>query len=217
MNFRLLGTAFGCAFALVLGQAGAATITQLSSFSDFQSTVVTIEDFDTSLSDRTEFTFDSTASQFPANTNQLPRSGLTFFAEVGSNMPLFAEFHVDVYEVGFYAGNDDRSLWGFAQWFHLDAYGEGGSLLGSITVNANVNDAIDQFVGLRSDEVLTRIGIRFVGTNSLNRPSLAIDDFGVGYEPIPASVIPEPGTAVLLTMGVAMAGMWKKRRNNPAN
>lgn len=190
--------------------AQALTIEVLSSFDDFNSTLLSLEDFESPLDDRLEFSFDSTAVQFPTNTNQQARSGQTFLGEIGSNMPLFVEFNVDAYEVGFYAGNDDNSLWGFAQWFHLDAYDPIGNFLASITVSANLNDAIDTFVGLRSDEALGSIGIRMVGTNTLVTPSIAIDDFGVGHEP--TGVIPEPSGVALL--GIGAAGLaWRRRRS----
>lgn len=191
------------------------TIDVLTSFSDFNSTLVAIEDFESPLDDRLEFTFDSTAVLYPTNSNQIARSGLSFLGETGNNMPLFVEFHEDVYEVGFYAGNDDINLWGFEQWFHLDAYNPNGDLLTTITVSANVNDAIDTFVGLRSDEVLGSVGIRMGGVNPFATPTIAIDDFGVGFEPAPTGVVPEPSSLSLLGAGFAVL-TWRRLRRRPS-
>src|SRR5882672_3513809 len=61
-----------------------------------------------------------------------------------------ANFSAPITEVGAYMGNDQGIYDGSFQDFQLSLYDASNILLGSLTISANQNTSVDQFMGLRS-------------------------------------------------------------------
>lgn len=120
--------------------------------------------------------------------------------------PITFTFASAVSSVGMYFGNDDTCC---ASAFDagLDIFGAGG-LLGSIFVTANMNDAVDQFIGFISDELVTSVTIRY-GLGSDISLYTVVDDlyFNSAVPPVPL-----PAGLPLIATGVVALGVLRRRR-----
>jgi hypothetical protein len=103
---------------------------------------------------------------------------------------LNANFAVPVYEVGAYFGND-QLVYGILESITLSAYGDNHIFLGLVTVKANRNTSVDQFIGLSSNEPI--YSVRFQNNGSTNY-AVTIDNFLF-------TQIPEPASLLLLGLG----------------
>ncbi len=179
----------------------AATITQLTGLGDFTSPIIASNDFE-SVIDTPEFTFDATASLITAGaaSSGVTTSGVRGLAEFPDNFPLVATLSSDAVEVGLFFGNDESSVFDVI----LSVFDSGNVLLGTVTVQSNANDFVDQFIGLRSDTVFRRVEISYQNVGL----AVFIDDFTVGISPIP-----EPSTLLLLGTGlVGLVGYSRRKR-----
>jgi PEP-CTERM motif-containing protein len=120
--------------------------------------------------------------------------------------PIDLFFSSPVSSVGMFFGNDDRCCSsGFTAF--LDAFA-GETLLGTVGVQANMNDFADQFIGFNSAAPVSRARIRF-GANDVGLFTF-IDDVHFNRN---AGAVPEPGTLILLASGTGLAAYrrWRVR------
>jgi hypothetical protein len=89
--------------------------------------------------------------------------------------------------VGMFFGNDDPTYATGGFTAYLDVYGTSG-LLGTIGVQANMNDFVDQFLGVNSASPITSLQLRY-GSGFDVSLFHYIDDFQF-------SIVPEPAGAV---------------------
>lgn len=122
--------------------------------------------------------------------------------------PLDIRFLRPVSSVGMFFGNDDP-LFSSGFTAFLDAFA-GDTLLGSVGVQANMNDFADQFIGFNSNQTVSRVRIRF-GASGPEDLFTYIDD--VYFD---VSAVPEPGTLLLLATGVGL-GLYRRRGARPAH
>lgn len=188
---------------LSMAPAGYATvITQLSGLGDFTSTSIVSQDFESSI-DTATFSFDSSASTFSsgAASSGVTTSGTQVLVEFPGDDPLTAIFSSDVFEVGMFFGNDERSSFTVT----LSVFDAATMLLGSVTVDPNGNDYVDQFIGLRTDTAARSMTVSYGGAGCC---AIAIDDFTVGLE---RTAMPEPATVALFGLGL-LGLAWSRRR-----
>lgn len=176
---------------------------------EFNSTNVIDDNLNGNINTNPIYTFSPNAVLYPANANQLPRTGTTFMGPPtsGGDLRITMTFGggVDVFEVGGWFGNDDPTIYGGID-FVLLAFDRDANFLGSDFVRANYNDLIDQFLGLRSDVAL---GSAVFYMNWFQRGQdgfVALDDFRIGYE-TRARAVSEPAALWLLAAGLAGMGM----------
>jgi len=113
---------------------------------------------------------------------------------------LDAVFSQPVYEVGAYFGNDPFGLFDFTQ--SLEVFNQLGDSLGIVSVLANFNRSVDQFIGLRS--AVPFYTARF--SNSSSTMAVVLDD--VSFTAVVP--VPEPPTCALALVG--LAGLFAARR-----
>lgn len=106
-------------------------------------------------------------------------------------------FSSATYEVGAFFGNDQG--WDYTETT-LTVFDPVGVNLGSVTVPANNNASVDQFIGLRSDLPFQFARFENGGVTF----SVVLDDL--------AFAVPEPGTILLL--GLGGLGVVRRRRGN---
>lgn len=110
--------------------------------------------------------------------------------------------------VGLFFGNDDTCCsTGFSAV--LSVY-DGAFFLGSVSVAANMNDFVDQFIGLSSTTAFDRVTIDYAGAGLF----VFIDDFRLGAPAGPA--VPEPATWAMLIAGFGLTGAAMRRRRTAA-
>ena len=133
--------------------ASASIILPILSPAGFVSPTTFTNDFETVVN-TPQFTFDSTAE---LDTADLLSGGVTssgmqglkeFQNQVNPNGPLNVTFPVPVHEIGMFFGNDDFN---FQFNAILEVFDAANVSLGNVQVPANVNDFVDQYIGLRSD------------------------------------------------------------------
>ncbi len=115
---------------------------------------------------------------------------------------VFAE---PTYEFGAFFGNDQG--WGGYTQSTLYVFDVNDALLGSVTMDANENTSVDQFIGVRSTVAFYRARIENNGTDM----AVVLDNvsFGGGGDD-GGAIVPEPFTAALL--GAGLLGMACRRR-----
>ena len=83
--------------------------------------------------------------------------------------------------------------------------------MGSVNVVANMNDNVDQFIGLSSVTAFDRVTISY-GTAGLYA---FIDDFRLGA-PAATGAVPEPATWAMMLVGFGAVGGALRRRQKVA-
>ena len=107
--------------------------------------------------------------------------------------------------VGLNFGNDDTCCSsGFSA---ILTVWSGATNLGSVTVAANMNDFVDQFIGLSSVTAFDRVDISY-GSNA--ELYTFIDDFRLGTAATGA--VPEPSTWAMMLLGFGAIGYSMRRR-----
>lgn len=142
-------------------------------------------------------------------------SGTTGLTTLSFPDPIRMTFVDAVQSIGLYFGNDD-SCCSAVFTAYLDAY-QGTTLLGTVSVVANMNDFVDQFIGLTSTAPITSAVIRY-GNGSDVALYPFIDDVQFGkFESVTAT--PEPASVLL--MGTALFGIggfqWRRRNSARAS
>jgi hypothetical protein len=121
-----------------------------------------------------------------------------------------ATFTSGVYQVGLWFGNDDTCC---AQAFNatLSAFDVSNNLIGSVSLAANMNDAIDQFLGIRTDTLIFKTLLDY-GTASAELYGF-IDDFSYGGDAL-VSQVPVPAAAFLFAPALlGFLGLRRKAAN----
>lgn len=101
-------------------------------------------------------------------------------------------FSETISSFGLWFGNDDLCCTS-AFTSTLDIYDLSG-FVGSISVQANMNDVNDQFIGFTSDLSVSSVTLRYAGGGGL---ALAIDDLQFN-----AQEVPEPHTLAIFALGL---------------
>ena len=118
--------------------------------------------------------------------------------------PITFTFATPASSVGMYFGNDDPCCSsGFDA--SLDIFGMGG-LIGTISVTANMNDSVDQFIGFISSEMVTAVTLRYGSNVTLYT---VIDDLRFNDA---VAVVPVPATLPLLASALGMVAVWRRRK-----
>lgn len=119
--------------------------------------------------------------------------------------PITFTFDVPASSVGMFFGNDDTCC---ASGFdaHLDIFNN-AVLLGTVSVTANMNDAVDQFIGFISSELVTSVTIRY-GSGTDVGLFTVVDDLYFNT----AQSVAEPAMLGLLCLGLAGFGIAARRR-----
>jgi hypothetical protein len=110
--------------------------------------------------------------------------------------------------VGMFFGNDDLPFAPAGFTAFLDVYGASG-LLGTIGVQANMNDYVDQFLGVNSATPITNLQLRYGSGFDVSLYHF-IDDFQF-------SVVPEPAGAVAIAWIIAAAVAFQRPKRPPAS
>ena len=150
------------AFAATLASAMAASggIVQVFDPSELTGGPFTIEDFEDDIFEPgATYTAITGVLRIGAGLDGQTPSGVWGLSTDNFPDPITITFGVPASSVGLWFGNDDICC---AQSFfaNLDIFGPGG-LIGTISVNANMNDFADQFIGFNSDELVTSVTIRY--------------------------------------------------------
>lgn len=205
---RLTALAAAVAVCCTLSSAAsAAIITQLFAPGEFTSAITYTNDFEAGIN-TPQFSFDSDVHLNSAanTTSGVTSSGsqvLVRTTGVGSQEPLNAYLSLDAFEVGLYFGNG-ISYTGLVQLSIFDA---SDTLLGGVALNADGNDFVDQFIGLRSDTAFRRVSLDYIESTTLAR---VIDDFTIGTEESVA--VPEPAPLAALGLGLTALALARRRR-----
>ncbi len=198
---QALRTQFSAAAAaLGLAMTASGGIVQVFDPSELTGGPFTIEDFEDDIFE-TGATYSAvsgvlraTAENFAADVTPSGEWGLSTNS---FRDPITVTFAVPASSVGMWFGNDDTCC-ADSFFANLDIFGPGG-LIGTISVDANMNDFADQFIGFNSDELVTSVTIRY-GNGSDVGLFTYIDDV---YFNIPA-----PGALALL----GLVGLAHRRR-----
>jgi hypothetical protein len=136
-------------------------------------------------------------------------SGIWGLSTIISPEPIVFEFAFSqpARSVGMFFGNDDTCC---ASTFtaYLDVFGAPG-LLGTIGVEANMNDYVDQFLGVNSDTPITSVQLRY-GSGFNVALYHFVDDFQFAVVPEPAGMV-----AVAWIVAGALARHRPSRRSVP--
>ncbi|MEA2711497.1 MAG: hypothetical protein QOF78_4098 [Phycisphaerales bacterium] len=116
-----------------------------------------------------------------------------------------ANFAAPITEVGAYMGNDQGVYDGSFRDFTLSVFDASNTLLGSVTVVANQNTSVDQFVGLRSSVPFVRA--RFENTDWVT----ANQGLSATFDDLTFSNVPEP-TGLAAALLAATAILRRRRR-----
>lgn len=192
-----------CGGILLLPVPVNAFVVQYNDMSDFSLSTIVTNNFESNVRDLPEFSFDSTSAIVSSigSTSGVTSSGTHVLVEDRTSAPLNVLLNVDAYEVGLYFGNDDPNFGGFNAL--LNVYDAADSFLGGVSLNTNNNDYADQFLGLYSDDPFRHVEVMY----SIETPSLAIDDFSIGFK---GTKVPEPSSFLL--MGIGLIGLYSMTR-----
>jgi hypothetical protein len=177
-----------------------------------QITTTYLNNFDTGVKNSGPVTFDASSAIDSAASfsNGVTTSG-AFGLRSGTFPGLItANLSSSYNAVGLYFGNDDICC---ATAFSaiLSAY-NGATFLGSVSVAANMNDNVDQFIGLSSITAFDRVTIDY-GTAGLYT---FIDDFRLGTPAAANGAVPEPATWAMMLIGFGAIGGALRRRQKVA-
>ena len=133
-------------------------------------------------------------------------SGTTGLSTLDFPDPITFTFATPASSVGMFFGNDDTCC---ASGFdaNLDIFGTGG-LIGTISVTANMNDSVDQFIGFISNEMVTAVTLRY-GSGSDVGLYTVIDDLRFNNA---AAVVPVPASLPLLASALGVVAVWRRRK-----
>lgn len=198
-------TGLGLVIALISlasGSAANAAVTLLTNSGQVGATY--INNFE-SVRDSGPVTWTSGSLQSSAGASFVTTSGTQDLMSAAFPGTLEANLSSSFTTVGLFFGNDDTCC---ASSFDaiLSVY-NGATFLGSVQVSANMNDWVDQFIGLSSTEAFNRVTVSYGPNTQLYT---FIDDFQLG-----GSAVPEPATWVMMLLGFAGIG-WSLRRRNGA-
>lgn len=200
---RFLFSAASAAVVLACASPAAAQIVQLTS--PAQITTTYLNDFET-VRDSGPVTWDAGAIQ-PASSfaSGVTTSGSSGLASDTFPQALTASLASSYGAVGLYFGNDDLCCSsGFSATLTVFS---GLTNLGSVTVAANMNDFVDQFIGLSSVTPFDRVTISYGNDTSLYT---YIDDFRLGAAV--SGAVPEPSTWAMMLLGFGAVGVSLRRR-----
>ncbi|MCB1787762.1 MAG: PEP-CTERM sorting domain-containing protein [Chromatiaceae bacterium] len=133
-------------------------------------------------------------------------SGVNVLTTNGFPEPINITFDAPASSVGLFFGNDEPSAGTFDAF--LDIYDATG-LIGSVSVTANGNDFVDQFIGFNSDELVTEVSIRY-GDGTDVALFTVIDD--VQFNVAADADVPEPAALALLGLGFVGLGYQRRKR-----
>lgn len=197
--------ALAAGFALVCGAANA-LITQVSTPALMSQGPYSVENFEDSvlvpgLSTDGVFPFSAVTASSGVTT-----SGANGVLSQTFPDTLMFSFATPASSVGMFFGNDDiccaQSVTAI-----LDIFGTTG-LLGSISVLANMNDFVDQFIGFISDEQVTSVGLRYLDNISQQPAGLFIFADDVQF-----NAVVEPASLGLLALGLGLIWLRLRRPN----
>lgn len=214
------------AASLISGTVNAATITQLSSQSDYFGSyeVINFDQYANGIAYASNL-YSSLGVTFTNNWGAVPifewtslenyQTGENFrittspknvigtVSSYGGGFSNFLDvsFENGVYEVGAFFGNDQGSIFSKQT---LTIFGANNVLLGSVDVSANDNTSVDQFIGTRSDSLIYRARFENDATNSL---SVVLDDVTF------TTAVPEASTYGMMLAGLGLVGLMARRRN----
>lgn len=191
------------AVAMALGSAAAqATIIQLAGPASMTTTFV--NNFETAVN-AGPVTFNSGTQLFSAcfASSCVTTSGSKGLLSQNAPATITASLSGDYKTVGMYFGNDDTCCsTGFSAL--LQVY-NGAILLGGVSVVANMNDYVDQFIGLSSTTAFDKVTISYGGEYLYG----FIDDFRIGSS---SGAVPEPASWAMLIAGFGLTGAAMRRR-----
>lgn len=193
------------ATSLAFASPAAAQITQLTSTG--QVTTSYVNDFET-VRDSGPVTWNAGTLQSASGySGNVTTSGVLGLASDTFPQTLTANLSSFYNAVGLNFGNDDTCC---ASSFSaiLTVY-SGATNSGSVTVSANMNDFVDQFIGLSSITAFDRVDISYGANTSLYT---FIDDFRLGSAATGA--VPEPSTWAMMLLGFGAVGFAMRRRRN---
>ena len=181
-----------------------AVVLQLNSLAEFNSTATESNDFEATIN-TANITFDATSFRVSASTasDGVTTSGTQGLAELIQNEPLTAILGVDAFEVGLFFGNDETSIFDAI----LSVFDASNTLLGTVSVESNANDFVDQFIGLRSDTAIRRVDFAYQRPEAGNL-AVYIDDFTIGLD----RTVPAPAPAPIVLLAIGLAGLALRRR-----
>jgi hypothetical protein len=165
------------------------------------------------------FTRDDGRGVFLMNWTQLSRfttSPVNVIATIsGPGVPSYVS-HLNVtsgsslFAVGAFFGNDQTAFVPLTDFttIRLTAFGLSNQSLGSVSVLANQNTSVDQFIGLSSDLPISRV--RFENLSNTGNPSqfysVVLDDLVFS-----TTVVPEPSSLTLVALGMLVGFVLFRR------
>ncbi len=159
---RLSFAVLGVACAMVVATAANSDIVQVFDPGDLIGGPFTVEDFEDDIFEPgATYSASSGIQRVPADvaSDGVTPSGLWGLSTNSFPNPITVTFDEPASSVGMWFGNDDTCCTpGF--FANLDIFGPGG-FIGTISVEANMNDWADQFIGFNSNEMVTSVTIRY--------------------------------------------------------
>jgi hypothetical protein len=136
-------------------------------------------------------------------TGRITTSGHQVLATTGNPWSTSANFifSTSVNEIGMYFGND-QGFGGYTM-STLFAYDALNNLIGSVSVNANNNTSVDQYIGLLSTVTIARARLENNGTQL----AVVVDDLAFGKS---GTSVPESST-LWLTLLAAPVALYRRR------
>ncbi|QIE40849.1 VPLPA-CTERM sorting domain-containing protein [Rhodobacteraceae bacterium SC52] len=204
-RLSLLSAICGLAFA---ANAANAAITEVFSVAGLTQGPYSLETFD-DLTLVPGVTASASTGLALATTSFAPTfpSGTTGLTADGFPDPITFTFASAASSVGMFFGNDDTCCSsGFSA--NLDIFGTSG-LLGTLSVAANMNDSVDQFIGFISDEAVTSVTIRYGSGTDVSLYTV-VDDLRFNSTNPPP--VPLPAGLPLAATGLAALALFKRRK-----
>lgn len=193
---------------LALASAAQATIVQVAAPGALGPGPITLETFEGALGAGVTYSASSSITIGNAGTYASggTASGTRGLSASSFPDPITLTFAAPTSSVGMYFGNDDICCSsGFTAY--LDIFNAGG-LIGTIGVEANMNDFADQFIGFTSDELVTKVTIRYGNGSDVGLYTF-IDDVQFN---VAAAPLPEPASLALAGAAMAAVAFVGRRR-----